>query len=204
MQFAYDTFTRTFIFTVRNDVESMLSTGMFSDGTVRPVDNNNQDQNWVVSFQTQKYAASIVKNNGAWQANDSQSRWLSTPNGAWDAPPGHFIYTNTFDMWGYDPKSTDIVLKVAVDNSISRLFLNGKPMAVPKVGANFRLGPDYVLKGWHPGLNTLEIEVVNAGTTVNPTGLRVLAAGESDSIYLRGCIISVSVESDWFSVNSCS
>lgn len=153
----------------------MLSTGVYSNGTVRPEDKGNNDQNWVLSHTTGKYAALVIKQNPAWLPNDNSSRWIGPSNGAWDGVVGYHTFTNAFDMFGYDPQKIDVVLQFAADDEIRRFVLNGKDMAIPKIGANFRFGAAYVLKGWHPGYNSIEVDVYNGG---GPIGLRVFAKGE--------------------------
>lgn len=160
---------------VRTDVESMLSTGTYSNGRVRPNDGGNTDQNWVVSYTSHSYAAHVIKNHGAWLANNHQSKWVGAPDGARRGYVGHYIFTNTFDMWGYDPRTTDIVMHFSVDDTIRSMTLNGKALPLPDVRHSYRrFGNPYILRGWRAGYNTLEVDVYNGG---GPVALRVLAKG---------------------------
>jgi hypothetical protein len=81
-----------------------------------------------------------------------------------------------FDLSGFDPATASIEGKVAVDNYLIEMRLNGKKVPLPSVRASewFARGvPIKVDSGFTSGANTLEIVIENAdsGEEYNPMGI---------------------------------
>jgi len=121
--------------------------------------------------------AYVTKNSypigAAWIRNDLNSQWISfqSDESVGDAP-GLYTYTTTLDLTGYDPASVTLTVEVAADEQLSAVRLNGVGLGLSATGySGFTTlsinGP------FQAGLNTLDFVVNNAGSTANPSGLRV-------------------------------
>lgn len=118
---------------------------------------------------------------GPWLGEGPLSRWIAPKaNQSTGSDPGNYVYRTTFDLTGYDPGKATITGRWVSDNGGVDIVLNGVSMGLSNPGnfggwteANdFTLATEFV-----PGLNTLDFVVNNAGTDINPTGLRVEMRG---------------------------
>jgi hypothetical protein len=109
----------------------------------------------------------------AWLTNDANSQWISpqTDESVGDAA-GLYTYRTTLDLTGYDPTSVTLTLQVAVADELSAVRLNGVGLGLSASGSSgfttLSIGGPF-----QAGVNTLDFVVNNAGTTPNPSGLRV-------------------------------
>jgi hypothetical protein len=111
---------------------------------------------------------------GVWLANSQTSRWISPQaDESTGDPPGVYIYSTQLDLTVYDPATVELTVRVAVDNDLVAVKLNGQ--AVPGLSASgytaFSSLP--INDGFLPGTNTLLFFVNNLGNSQNPSGLRV-------------------------------
>lgn len=108
--------------------------------------------------------------NSAWPPNSSTSRWISpkADQSAGDAP-GSYTYRTTFSLRGYDLASVALGLRIAADNELLDVRLNGTSLGL--VDREFNLLG--ISSGFYAETNTLEFIVQNGGVAANPTGLRV-------------------------------
>jgi len=115
--------------------------------------------------------------NGAYFANDADSRWigpiLSASN---SAPGGNYVYSTVFSLAGLDPTTATISpIKVASDNLFTSLTLNGNLILVPIATSNFtgftsyNIIPATFVSFLIPSNNTVAFTINNAG---GPTGFR--------------------------------
>lgn len=115
--------------------------------------------------------------SGAWVPNTIVSSWISpqadySANGA-DAP-GTYVYTTAFDLTGLDPNTASIDFRVAADNSLTDVLVNGSSTGITYGSFGVFSGTFNVSTGFIGGTNTLAFVTTNsAGTTKNPSGLRV-------------------------------
>ncbi|TMP98937.1 MAG: lamin tail domain-containing protein, partial [Verrucomicrobia bacterium] len=136
-------------------------------------------------------AATVIQNHPAWLANDALSSWIGPVNpGTSDVAPGEYRYRTTFSLSGFDPSTAQVVLKVAADNRVNNLLLNGAGRAISFAGyadfsPNFSIGDGFVT-----GANTLEFVTANDSTSPNPAGFRVKLTGTAQSIPPRNTQIN--------------
>jgi hypothetical protein len=110
--------------------------------------------------------------------------WLMNgPNSKWIAPmanqtngnaPGSYAYQTSFDLTGFDPTQIQLVGQWAVDNAGMDILVNGTSTGITSPGfGSFTPFTITNASGLVPGANVLEFDMNNAGSTPNPTGLRV-------------------------------
>lgn len=118
---------------------------------------------------------------GPWIAESPLSRWIAPmANQSTGSAAGNYIYRTTFDLTGFDPTKASITGRWVSDNGGMDIVINGVSLGLTNPGnfdnwtdANaFTITTDFVA-----GTNTLDFVVNNAGTDINPTGLRVEMRG---------------------------
>jgi hypothetical protein len=126
--------------------------------------------------------------NEAWPVAPA-GPWLATgPESAWIAPradqiagnaPGQYTFRTTFDLTGYQSAAAAITGRVAVDDLLTDIRLNGQSLGLTAFG--FGSFTDFAIPAGTPGLvagtNTLDFLVLNGGTANNAAGLRVEMLG---------------------------
>ena len=160
-------------------ITDLYNTGV--DGSGNALGNNVADTHYSLIVQPAggTFAAETVSDVGfpfpPWFANNANSRWIGPDSAASaNGAPGNYTYRTTFSlagdvdlgtvsisgMWGSDNTGPDILINGAsTGNATTNQF--GSPTA-------FSIASGFVV-----GLNTLDFMVVNAGSSINPTGLRV-------------------------------
>jgi len=118
-------------------------------------------------------AYKIHNPRGAWVANTAQSTWINqASDGDCNVPEGTVTYRTTFTLAGLDPATAVLNGRIAADNALSGLRINGTSISVSGVG--FTSWTQFTIdRGFQPGLNTLEFDVRNDPPTENPAGLRL-------------------------------
>ncbi len=110
--------------------------------------------------------------NGPWIANNDGSQWIGVQDDN-NGSPGEYIYRLTFDLSAFDPDNVHIEGDWAADDGGGPLILNGTPLDMGDA-PNFTSFIHFrIEEGFVPGLNTLDIPVVNGGEAPNPTGVRI-------------------------------
>jgi hypothetical protein len=163
-------------------INGLYSTGLDANGS--PLPDGAADPNWAITAAPSGSAPAraYATNNswpvgGPWMANSSASRWLSAQaDEKTGDPPGIYTYKTTFDLTGFDPASARITVRVAVDNDLTDMRLNGQGLGLKASGFG-AFTPLAVNGAFAPGANTLEFVVKNGGTAPNPSGLRVELSG---------------------------
>lgn len=123
----------------------------------------------------------VMLNHPAWLPNDSTSQWIGVvDNGTTNVPPGEYRFKKTFDLAGWDPNTVSAQLRIAVDDTLTDVLLNGASLGISTAGFGGLTGP-FNVSGFTGGVNTLEFVVQNGGAAANPNGLRV----EIESLGLR-------------------
>jgi len=150
----------------------LVSTGMGAVGSA--------EANWVLSGGTAYITNDTVFPFPIWAANSTDSKWISPrPSyaGSLADPAGDYTYTLMFNLTGFSPASAAFTYRLANDNSIVSVLLNGT--SIPGAGPGFLTslsGPLSVGPGsaaFVAGMNTLAVTINNgAGTLSNPTGMR--------------------------------
>lgn len=78
------------------------------------------------------------------------------------------MFALTFDLTGYDPSSVFISGRLAIDNALRGITLNGVNTGIS--GSGFNKWSNYsISSGFQSGLNTLVFQVYNSG---GPGGFR--------------------------------
>lgn len=174
-------------------VAGLYSTGF--DGQGLPLSDGASDPHWTI-VATPSGPGSIPAYATAnrwpvgnpWVANSSTSRWISprvdyvtatvtTPvvGGGRGTPgdaPGSYTYRTTFDLTGFDPTSARLTVRVAVDDALANIVLNGQNLGLSASGFS-AFTPLAVNSGFVAGVNTLDFVINNLGNAPNPSGLRV-------------------------------
>ena len=161
----------------------IYSTGLGSGGS-GALSGGSPDPNWSVSntnsccvYSGAATVLSAANLYSSWNADDSNSQWISWSDTHTGGPPG-YTFTQTFDLTGYDPTTAAIQGTLWVDDG-AYLYLNGQPIAYADnttwettgtPGVQFSIGPGDPL--FQPGLNTLSIVLTSSDS--NYEGVRVL------------------------------
>jgi hypothetical protein len=156
----------------------LFATGVDTQGIALP--DGAIDPNWAI---TATPSATIIANayvtvsrwpvGSPWIANNIISRWISpkADQGSGEAP-GNYRYRTTIDLSGTDITTVRLIAKVAVDDELTDVILNGQSLSLKAQG--FTAFSTLMLdRGFIADLNTLEFVVRNHSNTSNPTGLRV-------------------------------
>ena len=123
---------------------------------------------------------------GPWlnyDAANGVSRWIEPISGSTDDhAAGTYIFRTTFNLTGFVANSAQLSLRVAVDNDLTEVRVNGASVAGTAVSGFSNFSSAISLTSANTtfanGINTLDFVVVNQpGGTTNPTGLRVEATG---------------------------
>ena len=170
---------------VASPIATLHSTGEAAQGS--------QDPYWTVTMQGGSTQAAYVTVAGQfpfpyWLADSSSSQWISpqasyTVGGPGDAENATYTYTTTFDLTYYKPGTAAITFGVAVDNSLTAIYLNSTDFVgsfVTPTGQDsqgygqfhqFSIDPSALLSG----VNTLTFVTENwPGVTGNPNGINVV------------------------------
>jgi hypothetical protein len=165
--------------TVLENVPGLFNTGIgtngqvLADGDIDPhylIVTNANDTTSINAIVEDTTVFPIVA--GPWIATNDLSKWIGPqfdPNGA----GGDYVYRTTFDLTGYDPTSALVQGNWATDNIGPDLRLNGVSSGLQNNTQFTGWTPFVITNGFTAGTNILEFVVNNAGTTANPTGLRV-------------------------------
>jgi hypothetical protein len=172
-------------------IDTLYSTGVGSHGT--PLKDGEVDPNWKIvaappgAIPGWAYATlSKWPVGNPWVANTFRSRWISPQaDETIGDPPGKYTYQTTFHLKGFKPETAHISARVAADNHIVDVRLNGRSLGLKASG----YGAFSTLEITGPfmaGVNTLEFVVLNdpAENTggPNPSGLRVELTGSGSVI----------------------
>ncbi len=177
---------------------TLFNTGVDSSGDVLSA--GSADAHWSIvtvpagsSFSTPADAIA-QQPHSAWLANDATgsagSAWIgTTTSGAANVAPGRYIFETTFDLTGFQASTAVITGRMAADNIVSRVFLNGTDLGL-NVEGFAAFGSTFTINsGFSSGLNTLTFWQENAGLTpttnwFNPSGLRVELDGTAQLVPL--------------------
>ena len=127
-----------------------------------------------------------------WLANGPDSKWLTVREGEnANGINGNYTYRTSFDLTGFDLETVYIDMGWSTDDAGVNVLLNGEPMRdiddnpMTIVGAGFGGWAYHTIESdqrFISGINTLDFLVLNGGTQVNPTGLRVEFVADADPL----------------------
>ena len=126
--------------------------------------------------------ALVIEGHPAWLANDSTSRWLGPVNpGTANVAAGPYRYRTLFDLSPFVPETARLQLRVAADNRVQSVLLNGRSVGISFEGFQ-ALSPAFAItNGFLPGTNTLEFAWANDSSSPNPAGFRAILQGTARS-----------------------
>lgn len=159
-------------------VPVFYSTGLAADGT--PLSDGDVDPHWMITATPAgptTASAYVTKNSNpvgiTWLPNSDTSRWISPQTNELNGDAiGSYTYRTTFDLTGFDPATVRLTAKVAVDDAVDKIKLNGQILSLSAAGpAAFHTLS--ISSGFTVNVNTLEFSLKNNGTTTNSSGLRV-------------------------------
>ena len=155
-------------------IAALHSTGLDDDGLPLPPGSN--DPHWVLKATGEPLV--VMTPHPAWLANDADSRWIGfQADGVANVAAGTFTLAREFDLSGYDPATAQLQLRIGADNTVQNVRLNGQPTG-HHVRRLRRPLVDVHHREWlSGGVNSLELDLVNAGSDPNPAGLRLELAG---------------------------
>ena len=127
--------------------------------------------------------------NGAWMLDTNTSKWISpsADESLYTDPAGPYTYQTTFTVTG-DPTTVSITGRLAGDDSVTAIILNGQTVATNVAGGFQSWYAFNIASGFKTGTNTLQFVVVNAGTSSNPSGFRCEMTGTSGGPVAAGNI----------------
>ena len=127
-----------------------------------------------------------------WLANGPDSKWLTVREGEnANGINGNYTYRTSFDLTGFDLETVYIDMGWSTDDAGVNVLLNGEPMRdiddnpMTIGGAGFGGWAYHTIESdqrFISGINTLDFLVLNGGTQVNPTGLRVEFVADADPL----------------------
>ncbi len=128
----------------------------------------------------------VMQNHSAWVANDAGSMWVGlSAQGTDNQPAGNYSFSTTFDLTGWLPETASISLRVAVDNELLDVKINGVSTGVSVSGHAAFSGPFTITSGFIAGINQLEFLFSNWDTYANPMGLRLELSGTARPVLGR-------------------
>lgn len=110
--------------------------------------------------------------HSAWVRNTAQSRWIG-PSANAQGEPGTYTYQTTFSLAGFDINTVTLLGSLALDDGILEVRLNGNLIELP-AAPRFDSYTDFEINtGFIDGVNTLEFDVRNGGSSPNSTGFHL-------------------------------
>ena len=156
-------------------ITTLYSTGVDDSGA--PLSLGANEQHYEIVAGSPSIFTPVVTSHSSYMPSDASSSWISLPSGFSSA-----TYQTTFDLTGFDVSSASLDLKIAVDNTITDVLING-------VSTGFSIVFGYpAFQSWSnltvsnnflAGVNTLQFLAVNSG---GPGAFRVEASGNATAV----------------------
>ncbi|MCA9214599.1 MAG: lamin tail domain-containing protein, partial [Planctomycetales bacterium] len=160
--------------TLPEPLTSIPNTGFDDDGELTAF--GRREANWYITETGQNVRA--ITEHPAWLPNNENSSWISIErNGRRNVDPGQYSFSTDFDLSEWDASTASVEIRVAVDDALDDVLLNGNSTGISASGFAQMSGPFTVDSGFEPGMNTLTFVFTNGGETPNPSGLRVEIEG---------------------------
>lgn len=109
--------------------------------------------------------ATVARAPSIYLPNTGRSRWISTAGKLGPMPVGTYTFGTQFDLTGLDPATARISARVAADDVVKHIRLNGREVPVPPLGdpksKYTRFHDIPITQGFVEGTNTLEVDVFN-------------------------------------------
>ena len=171
----------------RNDVDTSLFepiTTLYNTGLDEqrdPLRAGRPDERWMLSSGKQAIA---MTPGGRLDKNETSS-WIGTVgSGRATVAPGEYTFRTQIDLSDWISSSATIDVRVAVDDILTDLLVNGQSTGMTAAGADAWSEPLTINNGFFAGINTLEFVISNEGNEPSPSGLRVEMQGSALPIQL--------------------
>ncbi len=159
------------------NITTLFSTGVDANGQLLPSGSADPHYDLIAAASNGGSPAPEFKiKHPAWlseAAPDDDSGWIGPENGVTSVPTGAYTYQTTFDLSAYDHTTARVQFRVAVDDSLLNVLINGQSLGITAGGHGAWSSTFTIDQGFVAGLNTLTFNTSNGGTTGNPAGLRV-------------------------------
>ena len=163
---------------------NVFGTGLDNAGKLLPANTIDPHYRLLVSPDTNSPGPAVYTLTAGfpvppWIAEGPDSKWIAPKgNQSSGSAPGDYIYRTTFDLTGYDINKVTISGAWVSDNGGTDILLNDVSLGISQGGDFANLNKEFTItSGFVAGVNTLDFVVNNAGTDINPTGLRVNLRG---------------------------
>lgn len=155
------------------EVIPIFSTGVDDSGNPLPL--GSVDPHFVVVENGDSPAVVLDRQCGCWVNDSANSLWVWVTSDSSQNVNAIFTFKTTFDLTGFDPSTARIDGRVAVDNALDGIKLNG--VSLPNPGGGFSsFRPFTITSGFQPGINTLEFIARDFGVIA---GFNVQLSGEA-------------------------
>ncbi|MBE0536058.1 MAG: lamin tail domain-containing protein [Phycisphaerae bacterium] len=120
----------------------------------------------------------VMQNHPAWAANDASSMWIGlSAQGTDNQPGGNYSFSTKFDLTGWVAETAALNFRVAVDNELLGVSINGVSTGITSIGHDALKGPFTISSGFVSGVNQIDFIFQNWEVAANPMGLRIDIAG---------------------------
>ena len=134
-------------------IQDLKSTGL--DGSGLPINPGLNDTSFI--DQGTLNPVITMNPNPAWLANGGNSQWVGvTADGTANVAGGQYTFRTSFDLTGKDHNSAEIDLRLAADNVIDDVLLNGVSTGISYTGFNVLSSLFNINTGFAAGVNTLD------------------------------------------------
>lgn len=111
---------------------------------------------------------------GPWLGDNGSSAWIAPTTNTYGGYA--YTYTTTFDLTGINLSTALLKGRLATDDQLTGLRINGTAVTLPASTTGYSYWTDFaVATGFISGVNSLSFDVLNSGG--GPTGLRVEFTG---------------------------
>ena len=142
-------------------------------------------------------SATVMTNHSAWLANNATSRWIgAVASGTANVPGGNYQFRTTFDLSGLDTNTANVTLRVAADNRVTSVLLNGTAKGLTYTGYAAFSAPFILSNGFASAINTLDFCVTNEGA--GPSGFRVETSGTANRWMPTNTLLATGSDTKYF------
>ncbi len=142
-------------------------------------------------------SATVMVNHSAWMANSTTSRWIgAVSSGTASVPGGLYQFRTSFDLSGLDVNTARIALRVAADNQVTNVMLNGSAKGLYYAGFTAFSSLFSLTNGFASATNTLDFCALNDGA--GPSGFRVEASGTAVKWAPTNTLLATGPETTYF------
>lgn len=173
----------------------LMSTGVDSSGN--PLAYGALDSHWMVSpgrnIPGPVNATVLSPSNHfpEWLPNTNRSQWVSTADTINTGAPGNYVYSQSFDLTGFDPTTVFIAGRWTADDDLINIRVNGISVGIDGSGHGPIDSPSIQSpwKVWHPFF----IDTTYNATLFNATGNTISFVTHNDDNLWEG--VNIQIES---------